>query len=1229
MFAAAADVIAGSCGGSGMRRRTQSLVPSMSLYAALLLMMLQYSQVLCSGAWRNLAANDYSVTYPRVVDSGGEYLHNYVPHGRATRVVSKRSVPQNSRQLKVSFDLDGEEVTLKLKQSRHLVAPHAHIEWMRVDNGTSLLWRERIDRQTKHCFYTGRLQNAPNSSAALSNCDGLSGLIKTDHGDYFIEPMSTNASMPDGAHVVYRRSALTHSNEANSLSDDLETTLRHLKDTQRISGRRKRSAIGSEKFVEVLLIGDHHMVRFHGQATVHLYMLSLVNIVNMIYQDPSLDANINIVVVRMILLDSDNDLVITGDAKRSLDQLCEWVYTVRKSDLNHPEHHDHAIFLTRQTFGPAGYAPVSNMCTEEKSCTINKEDGFSSAFVIAHETGHVLGMEHDGVNNDCEDTGNSVMSPLVQATFNDFYWSRCSNDELTTYLPSFPCLNDSPFQHPWPRLPDRIGTKYTMDDQCRFEFGNEYTVCHAFERRVDLCSRLWCSTKDKPLLCKTKKGPALDGTNCGPSKWCMDGKCVLTNEISVGNGRKSPRHKTWTTLSKSIYYPGTPERITVEVELEPTVAPPPSPIHGGWSDWKNASACSRSCGTGVLLRRRDCTNPRPRYRGNSCIGSPTNYALCGTQDCSNIGDFRAKQCLKLNQEKILKDGRRHTWVPYQVKNESTYCKLWCVSEQTKNLYMSERDVIDGTKCSYFSSQGICIQGSCEKMGCDKVLGSSKMTDVCGVCGGDNSQCRVIHSIFMESLTKKKYKRVSIIPKGARNIIVQEDEASPNFIALKNRKTGRFVLNGGRQQGYYQTFVQLGTLFNYTEDEERRELITARGPLLSEMIVFVYPRITGMKTTISTQFTLPSRPELDNAIPDVEERYTWEYVGWSECSKSCGNGVMFTRYICNDGETSRYAPKRMCSLYSRPKPVRKSCNEFSCEQRWIASEWVLCSHTCGTEGLQTRHVYCARFHEGRHERGDDALCVANGRKPAETRACMRAACPALWNTGQWTQCSVTCGKGIQQRNVTCGSNIASQCMEPAPSRVRRCNIRLCKGGQEFSHVAVARGGKAEGESNALENVRPMASKLQKRDLDIYQAYRMIGQSRQTKDRISNMRQEVEEEFSIWFKDATRLATLLGISILSPRAPRSAHQRHRANAPSTNPSEYYLRNLAIPFCDHLSAEFQQRFNAESRKGVEILALLPGSITETESIENVVDDLLLWEEDMPNASSLRAEVKESQHY
>lgn len=52
--------------------------------------------------------------------------------------------------------------------------------------------------------------------------------------------------------------------------------------------------------------------------------------------------------------------------------------------------HDVAVWLTRLDIGgPSGYAPVSGACDSGRSCTLNRDEGLTSAFIIAHEMAHV------------------------------------------------------------------------------------------------------------------------------------------------------------------------------------------------------------------------------------------------------------------------------------------------------------------------------------------------------------------------------------------------------------------------------------------------------------------------------------------------------------------------------------------------------------------------------------------------------------------------------------------------------------------------------------------------------------------------------------------------------------------------------------------------------------------------------------------------------------------------
>lgn len=59
---------------------------------------------------------------------------------------------------------------------------------------------------------------------------------------------------------------------------------------------------------------------------------------------------------------------------------------------------------------------------------------------------------------------------------------------------SYDCLLDDPFEHKWPKLPELPGINYSMDEQCRFDFGVGYKMCTAVSPRKSLKTlihRLW------------------------------------------------------------------------------------------------------------------------------------------------------------------------------------------------------------------------------------------------------------------------------------------------------------------------------------------------------------------------------------------------------------------------------------------------------------------------------------------------------------------------------------------------------------------------------------------------------------------------------------------------------------------------------------------------------------------------------------------------------------------
>uniref|UniRef100_A0A7M4EH99 ADAM metallopeptidase with thrombospondin type 1 motif 3 n=1 Tax=Crocodylus porosus TaxID=8502 RepID=A0A7M4EH99_CROPO len=878
-------------------------------------------------------------------DAAGSYLSNVLSASHQRR--STRDVSQIPKQLYFNVTAFGREFHLRLRPNTHLVAPKAVVEWyedsVETGNGTDAgntnqsrtateeLWKR--EPLWTNCAYIGDIADIPGASVAISNCDGLAGMIRTDKDEYFIEPLEKGKQMEEEKgriHVVYRRSAVTQ-DSTDVLQDfqtqesllgglsGLDSIYSNVEHQLNESLRRRRHAGDNDYNIEVLLGVDDSVVRFHGKEHVQNYLLTLMNIVNEIYHDESLGVHINVVLVRMIMLGyaKSISLIERGNPSRSLENVCRWAYQQQKSDPNHSEHHDHAIFLTRQDFGPAGmqgYAPVTGMCHPVRSCTLNHEDGFSSAFVVAHETGHVLGMEHDGQGNRCGDETamGSVMAPLVQAAFHRYHWSRCSGQELKRYIHSYDCLLDDPFEHDWPRLPELPGINYSMDEQCRFDFGVGYKMCTAF-RTFDPCKQLWCSHPDNPYFCKTKKGPPLDGTECAPGKWCYKGHCMWKNANQLKQD-------------------------------------------GSWGPWTKFGSCSRTCGTGVRFRTRQCNNPMPVNGGQDCAGVNFEYQLCNTEECpKHFEDFRAQQCQQRNSHFEYQNSKHH-WLPYEHPDSNKRCHLYCQSKETGDVAYVKQLAHDGTRCSYKDPYSICVRGECVKVGCDKEIGSNKVEDKCGVCGGDNSHCRTVKGTFTRTPKKFGYLKMFDIPHGARHVFIQEDEASPHILAIKNQATGHYILNGKGEEAKSRSFIDLGVEWEYNIEDDIETLHTD-GPLHDAVIVLIIPQENDTRSSLTYKYIIheDSVPMINsnNVLQEEIDTFEWALKSWSQCSKPCGGGFQYTKYGCRRKSDNKMVHRSFCEASKKPKPIR----------RMLWQQQIIC------------------------RAGDQC----NGEKPESTRVCKLAPC----------------------------------------------------------------------------------------------------------------------------------------------------------------------------------------------------------------------------------------------
>jgi len=886
---------------------------------------------------------EYDITSPFQADESGNFL-SYKLHEHARR---KRDADEPNAWY-YKMEAFGMLLHLNLTKSNNLFGPGLVVEKI-LKNGS-----KGYSEPPRTAFYNGHVTSDPNSVVAISNHNGLKGLVNFMESSFFIQPLPNHLAKHHGSsggsrpHLIYRRSLDSIENNGRRPVARSKRSVSTEEEESQSFYRKARSV--EDKHMEVMLVADHlYLEKINNDDEATEVLLTLAHMVNAMYHDSSIgDIKLTLAVVRIALLHQGLSYTSNDGNGARLTAIEVWINSNMPMSDADSQHADQVILVTGSGFG--GLAKANATCSTPYGVSVNNgELGLGTSIIIAHEVAHGLFIGHDGGKAECPD-GTFIMSTATPAGKEACKWSPCSSNTMQAFLsgPISSCLNDIPAAHQVSidshnKLPGQL---YDGDAQCALQMGVGYRFCT--QKQSD-CGSLYC-TQDG-VSCTSNFAPPADGTKCGERMWCIKGECVDD---------------------------GTPM------------------TDGGWSDWSDYTACSYSCGGGVQHRKRSCTNPPPQNGGMDCEGeSIGHWRICNPQECpEGAKTHREEQC----ESKVPGS------LPYSTAGENP-CKLLCRAGSTvypKGL------AADGTRCSLDKKiKDVCIQGQCRPVGCDNVLESGVKEDRCKVCNGDGRSCKTltgkVDNPCQGSCT------VLDVPVGSTDVKVSEEVEDWNFLGVRD-ESGADVYP---VMYTWSTAKKVaGTTVYYThEKNEDADKVYIPGPTNEHLYVYYIQYVARQPV----DYTL-KEPVSDGNPPLLESQ--WSVSAWGSCSHACAGGIQTRKVECVAIEDMSYLKDAVCVQHSPKPATEQPCNTHSCDPIWYVSGWRPCSRTCGKGVQTREIVCRQQVSRGQFNTLPDSQCTDAKPADPATQDCNKIDCPAEKVPGDWSACSTSCGAGIKTRTTSC-------------------------------------------------------------------------------------------------------------------------------------------------------------------------------------------------------------------
>ena len=537
--------------------------------------------------------------------------------------------------------------------------------------------------------------------------------------------------------------------------------------------------------------------------------------------------------------------------------------------------------------------------------------------------------------------------------------------------------------------------------------------------------------------------------------------------ITCGNGTQTRRVTCQQTLINDVI-------ITVEDSRCPQEAQPPAIQRCREVDCRPEwfadvfEPCSKSCGNGSQSRRVVCQQLQltgklvdvadgqcsdvPPASSQFCSLSPCpavyrigEWGQC-SQSCSGGIQRRSVACEQIQATGNLIDvslnlcvrddgplpaAQRECQVidcpPIWITSEWLPCGLTCGLGTRSRQVLCEQTLanktmifVDGDRCPS-ASEPIALE-TCNAFNCDAVWVTDEFTECSKTCGnGTQSRPVYCEQRQADGVTRRVTEDLCNADAMPRvNQRCHQFSCPPIWISENWSQCTKSCGNGTRDRVVYcQQTTASGSLIKVDDDD----CVEA-----------------GVK------------PAVQDFCSEVDCTPRWEVEPWIACNVTCGGGSQTRVVNCRQLQASGgdvTVPDRDCS---EEKPaVRRECSRIDCKPEWRAFSYNPCDVTCGGSE-HSRRVVCEQLKaDSRLVEVPRAVCPQDS-EPASVRRCGEADCASVWSAKQYTPCSVSCGGGLQTRDVLCEQLLGTGSMvvvpnsfcqaEAMPVTERRCEARDC-------------------------------------------------------------------------------------------------------------------------------------------------------------------------------------------